>query len=191
VTTPLPVAPRPPSHEAIWPRDLFTDGIGWVIIARFKSGGERVEAGIFLVDVFCLGVKLAVYEDTVTPDYRRRIHDHYMTEFPMVDTSPACARKLVENAVEYARGLGFAPPADYRKAARVFGGLAGGQCPEEFTFGHDGKPLYRRGPRETETQARGIIEHLHQRCGAGNYDYIVALGDAEEITRRLNDSDRR
>ena len=44
-------------HEAIWPKDLFTAGVGWVIVARFKSGGRRVEAGIFLVDVFCLGVK--------------------------------------------------------------------------------------------------------------------------------------
>jgi len=186
MTAPLPVPARSPSHEAIWSRDLFTDGIGWVVIARFKSRGERVEAGIFLVDVFCLGVKLAVYEDTVTLDYRHRIRDHYMTEFPMLEASPACARSLLEKAVEYARGLGFAPHPDYRQAARVLGGLQAGQCTQEFTFGHEGKPLYRRGPRETEAQSRRIVEHLHRRCGAGNYDYIVALGDAEEITRRFN-----
>jgi hypothetical protein len=50
-------------HEALWPKDLFEHGIGWVIVARFKSAGERVEAGIFLVDVCCLGVKFAIYED--------------------------------------------------------------------------------------------------------------------------------
>ena len=44
------------TYEALWPKDLFTAGIGWVIVARFKSGGRRVEAGIFLVDVLCLGV---------------------------------------------------------------------------------------------------------------------------------------
>jgi hypothetical protein len=51
-----------PKHEALWPADLSTRGIGWVIIARFKPGGARVEARIFLIDVLCLGAKLAVYE---------------------------------------------------------------------------------------------------------------------------------
>jgi hypothetical protein len=55
----------------------------------------------------------------------------------------------------------------------------------EFTFGYQGKPFYRRGPRETEAQARRIIEHLHARCGPGNYDYLVRLGDAQDITERL------
>ena len=46
---------RPPTFEALWPKDLFEKGIGWVIVARFKSAGQRVETGVFLVDVFCLG----------------------------------------------------------------------------------------------------------------------------------------
>jgi hypothetical protein len=50
----------PHTHEAFWPSDLFRQGVGWVIIARFKAKGQRVQAGIFLVDVFCLGAKLAV-----------------------------------------------------------------------------------------------------------------------------------
>lgn len=185
MNAPEPFPVRHPSHEALWPSRLFTDGIGWVVIARFKSRGERVEVGVFLVDVFCLGVKLAVYESTVAADYRHRVREHYRSEFPMVDTSPACARKLVERAVEYARGLGFAPHSDYRAAARVFGGLVAGDCPDEFTFGHQGKPFYRRGPWETEAQALEIVRHLHRRCGAGNYDYHVLRGDADEVSRRL------
>jgi hypothetical protein len=38
-----------PTHEALWPTDLFTQGIGWVIIARFQSGGRRVEAGMAML----------------------------------------------------------------------------------------------------------------------------------------------
>ncbi len=40
---------RRPIHEALWPKDLFTQGLGWVIVARFKSAGRRVETGVFLV----------------------------------------------------------------------------------------------------------------------------------------------
>jgi hypothetical protein len=55
-----------PLHEALWPTDLFTQGIGWVITARFKSNEVRVQAGIFLVD--CLSAKLAHYEDCDADD---------------------------------------------------------------------------------------------------------------------------
>jgi len=46
------------THEALWPKDLFEQGIGWVIVARFKQAGQRVEVGIFLVDMGCLGGKV-------------------------------------------------------------------------------------------------------------------------------------
>lgn len=176
---------RRPTHEALWPSDLFTQGLGWVIVARFKSGGHRVETGVFLVDVFCLGAKLAVYEDGDAQDYQQRIRDHYVQRFPMVPVEPCCARKLVEQAVAYARHFGFAPHPDYKQAARVFGGLQAAECPQEFTFGHHGKPFYRRGPRETEAQARHIVWHLQQRCGAGNFDYEVMLGTTDQINRFL------
>ena len=99
----------PATHEALWLRDLFGQGIGWVIIARFKAKGQRVQVGVFLVDVFCLGAKLAVYEDCDLEDYRRRIRNHYQSNFPMVSVEPCCARKLVEQAVQYAQSLGLAP----------------------------------------------------------------------------------
>jgi hypothetical protein len=176
---------HPPTHEALWPKDLFEQGIGWVIVARFKSGGTRVEAGIFLVDVFCLGVKLTIYESCERQDYLERIRGHYQTEFPMVAVEPERARKVVEQAAQYAQGLGFAAHSDYKKAARVFGGLRTEQCAQQFTFGNKGKPFYRRGPRETEEQARRIVWHLEKRCGAGNYHYLVSLGDSRDISRIL------
>jgi len=174
-----------PSHEALWPRDLFRQGLGWVIIARFKGKGRRVQVGVFLLDVFCLGAKLSVYEDCEIEDYRRRIRGHYQAGFPMAPVEPCCARKLVEQAVQYAQRLGLAPHPNYRKAARVFGGLRASDCTQEFTFGHQGKPFYRRGPRETEAQALRIIQHLERCCGPGNYDYEVMLGEAGDISRAL------
>jgi hypothetical protein len=174
-----------PKHEALWPADLFEKGIGWVIVARFKSAGQRVEAGVFLVDVFCLGVKLAFYESCDRQDYLERVRGHYECDFPMVAVGPQCARKLVEQATIYAQRLGFAPHGDYKKAARVFGGLHAEECAQQFTFGYQGKPFYRRGPRETEEQARRIIWRLENRCGSGNYDYLVALGNAADISRAL------
>lgn len=174
---------QPLTFEAFWPADLFTQGIGWVILARFTPDGRRVEVGVFLVDVFCLGVKLAVYEAVEPADYQRRIRNHYLESFPMVAVEPGCARKLLEQAVGYASRLGFPPHRDYEKASRKFNALPTAQCSQEFTFGYCGKPFYRRGPRETEAQARRIIQHLERRCGPGNFDYLVMLGEADDINR--------
>jgi hypothetical protein len=167
------------THEALWPTGLFEQGIGWVIVARFKSAGQRVEAGVFLVDLGCLGAKWAAYENCDREDYLQRIRGYYESEFQMVPVEPACARKLVEQAAEYADGLGFAPHRDYNKAARVFGGINAQACSQHFVFGRQGKPFYCRGPRETEEQARKILQQLEQRCGAGNYEFLVALGNPQ------------
>lgn len=174
------------THEAFWPEDLFRQGIGWVLIARFKSAGRRVLAGVFLVDVFCLGVKMASYEKCDAQDYAQRIRDHYRSRFLMVPADPGCARQLVEQAVQYAQALGFAAHPDYKKATRVFEGLPAKQPPQPFAFGRNGKPFYCRGPKETEGHARRILWQLEKRCGPGNYDYLVALGDSRDTGRAFD-----
>ncbi len=176
---------RAPKHEAIWSSTLFQDGIGWVVVARFKRGGHWVESGTFLVDALCLGIKNARYDSCDLNDYQHRIKGYYTSEFSMESVEPECARKLIEDAVRYAGSLGFAPHADYKMAARVFGGIQAGQCKQQFVFGRNNKPFYHRGPYETEEQALRIVEHLHRRCGAGNFDSLVILGDADEITARF------
>jgi len=169
---------RPPTHEALLPTDLFQNGIGNVIVARFKSAGQRVEVGIFLVDVFCLGIKRATFEVCELPEYLKTIREHYESRFPMVAVEPCCARKLVEKAVAYAEGLGFAPHPDCKKASRVFGGIRADECGKDVAFGREGKPFYFRGPNETEAQARRIVEQLARSRGEGNFDYLVELGDS-------------
>jgi hypothetical protein len=173
----------PATHEAFWPEDIFGQGIGWIVLARFKSRGQRVLAGVFLVDVFCLGVKMAIYEQCDTQDYAQRIRDHYWSKFPMVPVDPRVARQLLEQAVQYAQALGFPPHPDYSKAIRAFEGLRAGPGIRQFTFGSQGKPFYRRGPRETEDQARRIVWQLEKRCGPGNYNYFIPLGDPANIGR--------
>ncbi len=128
---------------------------------------------------------MAVYEKCESQDYIEQIREHYRSEFPMVPADPGCARRLVEQAVQYAQALGFAPHPGYQKAIRVFEGLPAEQRAEQFAFGREGKPFYFRGPRETEDQARRIVLQLEKRCGPGNYHYMVALGDSDDISRAL------
>lgn len=180
---PHETAPPSPKHEAFFAENIFECGIGWVIAARFKANGQRVEVGIFCVDVGCLGVKKAFLEETIPEIYRSKILDHYASDHPMVPIAFCCARKLVDGAVRYAERLGFGPHPDYKKAHRVFGGIQVEDCLEEFIFGRDGKPFYMRGPSETEARAKQIVLQLQKRCGEGNYHSVVPLGTVDELNR--------
>ena len=146
-----------------------------MIIARIKAGVRKAAVEIFLVDVWCLGVKRTFHEVCDPEDYRQPIRNYYLSEYPMEQIPPARARSLVEQAVQYAMALGLPPAAGYDKTSRVFAQIPA--LTEHFTFGRDGKPCYISGPNETEVGARRIVEHLVRRCGLDNFHYMVEVRD--------------
>jgi hypothetical protein len=160
-------------HVAYYPKELFERGIGQVVVARFKGGGQRVEAGVFLVDAWCLGVKDAFFTELTPATFQTKLLDRIQGECTLVPIEPACARKLIEQAVQYSAAFGFAPHPDYKQAARVFGGIKAADCPQSFTFGKDGKPLYIQGPHASPEQAERDLAQLRRRSGEGNYHYVV------------------
>jgi len=165
----------PETLEAFWPTDLFDKGLGWVIIARIKAGGRKVVVGIFLIDVFCRGVKKAYHEVCTLEDYHQCIRKHYLSEFSMEQIPPSRARALVEQVVRFAMALGLPAGANYDKASRIFAQIPASKDNESFTFGKDGKPFYISGPNDTEAESRRAIEQLARRCGPGNFHYIVQM----------------
>lgn len=154
---------------------LFEVGMGNVVIARFKGNGDA-ELGVFLLDLYCLGVKNGFFRPAPAEEYEQFLARLFRHETP-VALSPACARKLVEGGVAYAQKLGLPPHEDYRKAARVFGGINAAECQEEFVYGHQGKPLYVQGPNDSPAFARRVLTSLKAHCGEGNYHYMVPLND--------------
>src|SRR4029077_12340563 len=129
---------------------------------------------------FCLGVKDAGFRrfDSVA-DYQESLLDRLFPDEDPVRMTPAAARKLTEDAISYASGLGFSPGADYKKASRVFGGITTAGCDEQFLFGKNDKPLYIQGPSDSPARVETILRALEARCGEGGYHYIVAADDFE------------
>ena len=161
-------------HEALRSTNLFDSGLGHLVASRFRADG-RVEAGFFLLDVFCLGVKDAgFHEFNSIADYEENLVDHLFPDGNPVRMTPEAARKLTEDAISYARGLGFSPGADCKKASRVFGGITTANCNEQFVFGQNDKPLYIRGPLDSPARVEKILRALEARCGEGGYHYILA-----------------
>jgi len=160
---------------------LFDSGCGYLVVSRFKADG-RVESGFFLLDVFCLGVKDAGFHCfNSIADYREYFLDRLFPNEDPVRMTAAAARKLAEDAISYARGLGFSPGFDYKKASRVFGGITTTDCNEEFIFGKDGKPLYIQGSSDSPARVERILRALEARCGEGGYHYIVVADHFDSL----------
>jgi hypothetical protein len=160
-----------PVVQAVCSSELWSSGIGSLAIARRESDGGLVFA-VFLVDAYCLGVKNAFWKAGTHADFRELIDRLEKTQ-PIGAIDPACLKKIVQGAVEYAKSFGFAPHSDYRHASMLLEGIDPTTCPQQFTFGHDGKPLYVQGPHESSTQAAIIMQRIHE---AGGHYLISARG---------------
>ncbi|HME01377.1 MAG TPA: hypothetical protein VKM93_29205 [Terriglobia bacterium] len=167
----MALAVNAPIHESLVPANLFEQGLGNLVFSRALPDG-RIALAVFLLDVFCLGVKNALFAIVARAEYAKR-RSNWSPGESLQPMDPACFRKLVEGGVAYAHELGFNPHEDYAVARQIFGDVQGMDCPTRFEYGHDGKPFYISGPHETATQVRTILDQLQRRLGPGRFDVLV------------------
>jgi len=168
-----------PIHECLVPEGLFETGLGTVIWTRRTPHGS-IAISAFIVDVFCLGVKNALFNISNERDYESTVKPRLtMTHGDQTfqNIHPSCARKLIEGAISYAEKLGFSPHRDYQNAKGIFGDIDSQACPTRFTYGSDGKPFYMRGPNESISQAKRIVDQLQRKCGEGNFHYLTGVDE--------------
>lgn len=168
-----------PVHECLIPNDLFTSGLGELVVTRRIPGGD-IAMSAFVIDVFCLGVKDAMFMVLPESEYedkiKRRMSAVSGRDFEKLHQS--CAKKLLDGLVDYAGELGFSPHSDYKNANDLFGIIDAGACSVKYTYGKDGKPSYMNGPYESPADIQRIINTLTKSCGAGGFDTLLRLADS-------------
>jgi hypothetical protein len=164
-------------HECLTPKHLFELGIGNVVVSRRM--GNQIAAGVFLVDVYCLGVKDAFFT-IISPEKYQATLRGFSHHEELVNIDPSCARKLVEGAVEYAQDLGFTPHRDYQQAKQIFGDIDSNACPTSFEYGKDNKPLFVSGPNDTPARCQQILDTLTKRCGPDGFHYVLVQGPFDD-----------
>src|SRR4029077_5209747 len=112
---------------------LDEEGMGWVVLSR-ELPGARVAVAPFLVDRYCLGVKDVFGGVIGASSYESQYVWKMRSDMPARMVAPAEARKLVEEAVAYARGLGFPPHPDYAKVMPLFGSVNPADSNAVFEF---------------------------------------------------------
>ncbi len=149
----------------------------------------HAEVGCFMVDLWCLGVKDAIWSEAAADEFRREL-DQYLPVEEREAINPACARKLIEGAVEYAQSLGIKPHRDYRKARKVLGSVKAADCPETFAYGRDGKPFYLVGEADSPARVDLVLNLLTTRLGPDGFGfYDPAEDDGYDDEDNDGDSD--
>lgn len=153
---------------------LWEQGMSNVLVSRELASGS-VAFVAFLIDMYCLGVKDVAFDVVPRSRYDGQVYGKLFHDALVVNLDPEAARKLVEDAVEYARDLGLSPHADYRKAKFIFGDINADSCTEEFVFGKAGKPCFIAGPNDSPSRCNQIIRILTDRCGTNGFDHLLPL----------------
>lgn len=173
--------PNLPIHQTLlsdWEND--DSGMTTAVFSRRYVNNE-IAIGMFLIDRFCLGVKDAFLRIASHFDYENLLNDLRENQ-ALHEVAPACVVKMVLESVAYADELGFPPHRDYRKASKVFGNVDPAECPTEFEFGKDGKPLYIAGPYDSEQKRNQIMAHLERRVGRDGFHFLMPVGPDTKIS---------
>lgn len=147
-------------------------GITPVIVARSQPDNQVVY-GAFVMDLYCLGVKNALYEADVSQKRLERVLSRMCSGAPEA-CEASLAHEVIYGAVEYARQYGFEPHRDFTKASLVLDPSLAHERNHHVEFGHEGKPLFIAGPYDN---ARAIVNQLMRTAGEGNFHYVVAIDE--------------
>lgn len=153
---------------------LRKQGIGQVLISRELPGG-KVAFATFLLDVYCLGVKDVFFNVAPRAQYDWKMYGKLAGMGKVIHLRPESARKLIEGAVEYARGHGLSPHPDYQHAKAIFGNLDAAASTEEFAYGKDGKPYFIAGPNDSAARCRYIMDTLTARYGDDGFHFLMPV----------------
>ena len=173
------IARNSPINRCFVRKSIFSEGIGTAIVSREMPNGH-LGVGVYLLDVWCLGVKNTYFSILSENEFLDRIKQIEINEH-LETLHPSCARKIIEQCVKYSDKLGFKPHKDYKISRQLLMDLDPNLCPNQYTFGKDGKPFYISGPNENENQSKKIVEKLFRNCGEGNFDYIVSAFDESKF----------
>lgn len=168
-----------PLLECLIPKEWQdTKNILQIVVARHSPQGQ-VAAGVFLVDLACLGVKNgfpAVFSSQ--REYEQKLRRHVTERQQMMKANLSLAAKIIREAAEYAARLGFRVHPDAAEAMPILGDANPDACDVPIPLGGpDGKPMYIAGPYDN---AQAIMNRLLRTLGPNGFTYLVPLVGLEE-----------
>lgn len=160
-----------PIHECLLNQDWQEKGLAHILLSRKQPTNEFI-IGVFLVDIFCLGLKNTFCNANIPLEEYETLKHRMAEESSLIPCDLVLANRIVYGAIEYAGKLGFEPQKDFRLSRFTLGEPSDVDLPYNIEFGKDGKPLYIAGPNDNVNR---VVAQLNKTVGDGNYHYILPL----------------
>lgn len=166
-----------------------------ILVARRSPYSGKLAAGLFLVDLACLGVKSAqvkLFKDVA--EYSAGLRAHALRIQPMAPADLNLAAKIVFTGQEYAASLGFTSDSVFAQARPLFSDADPAACQTPVPVGGpEGKPFFVNGPHDDVDR---IVAQLRRTVGEGNFHYLIQgskedLGLPDDIDEQFDQAARR
>jgi len=162
-----------PIYECRVNKDWEESGLAHITVARKHSNGN-ITMGMYLVDLKCLGVKDTVFKFNISEPEYRDLLDNTEKAMETEPVSYTLAHNIIFAGIEFADDYGFKPHKDFTSVAQYILEEDNDDVELiEIECGEDDKPVYIRGPLDSEKRANQIIAQLERAAGPGNYEVVL------------------
>ncbi|NOZ46375.1 MAG: hypothetical protein GXO79_06295 [Chlorobi bacterium] len=161
-----------PFHECYINAKWNEKGMATVFISKKQPSGNYIYA-IFLIDIYCLGVKNAMFNFNQNSIKYEDLKSKLFSSEDFVLYDIVETHNIIYGAIDYAEELGFKPHKDFNIAEYILNSDLIDDGIDEIEFGHNGKPLFVAGPDDNVNR---IINTLKRTVGEGNFYYIIPEG---------------
>ncbi len=168
-------ARRFPIHECLINPSWQEQGLATILVSR-RQPDDHLAFGVFLVDIFCLGLKNTFANvDFSESRYAREVVGSVYEQQASEPCDSELAQQIIYGAIAYARQFGFKPNKDFRLSQHLLDAPET-ISPSDIEFGKDGKPLFISGP---DDNVQKILHQLKAMAEEGQYDYLCQVAPAD------------
>lgn len=161
-------------------KDWKVSGFASIVVSRNHINGNFT-FGVYLVDLYCLGVKDTLYDFNVNIEFAELL-DKMKSQYEIEEIDYALAHNVIYGGVEYAEDIGFKPHKDFEISQYVLEEDDERVELIDIQFGLDGKPAVLFGK---EKHPGNIIATLERTVGKGNFITM----DENDFPENDNDND--
>lgn len=158
-----------PIHECLLNPNWREMGIASILVARKQTDVSFI-FGVYLVDVFCLGVKNAFCNANFPLSKYREFRERFVEGNDAHPCTAELAHQIIYGALDYAADLGFQPHEDFALSRCILEERDAVPPNPDLEFGQDGKPTYVSGP---DDHVEAILHHLRTKLGEDKFHFIV------------------
>jgi hypothetical protein len=157
-----------PLHECFINKQYKESGLAQILISRKQASGKYVYV-VFLLDVFCLGLKNVMFNFNFNKnEYEEMKHQLFQSE-PFIPIDIVDAHNLIFGIIDIEEDIGFKPHKDFAIAEYILDTDLINDGIDEIEIGKNGKPLFIAGPHDN---VKRIIKILDRTLGKDGYEFM-------------------